>query len=254
MKIALVTGASSGMGRETVIQLADRFGGLDEIWAVARRENRLEELEEEIPVRLRKFALDVTDEAQLEILRQALEAERPQVRILVNAAGYGKIGPVGSHCMEEETGMVAVNCQALVAITHMALPYMPDNSRIIQYASAAAFCPQPDFAVYAATKAFVLSFSRALGEELKGRNIAVTAVCPGPVKTEFFGLAETKGKIPFYKYLAMARPEKVVRTALRDSFMGRPVSVYGLLMKAFHAVSRICPPEIIFKIMNTARN
>ena len=139
MKIALVTGASSGMGRETVIQLADRFGGLDEIWAVARRENRLEELEEEIPVRLRKFALDVTDEAQLEILRQALEAERPQVRILVNAAGYGKIGPVGSHCMEEETGMVAVNCQALVAITHMALPYMPDNSRIIQYASAAAF-------------------------------------------------------------------------------------------------------------------
>ncbi len=122
MKIALVTGASSGMGRETVIQLADRFGGLDEIWAVARRENRLEELEEEIPVRLRKFALDVTDEAQLEILRQALEAERPQVRILVNAAGYGKIGPVGSHCMEEETGMVAVNCQALVAITHMLFP------------------------------------------------------------------------------------------------------------------------------------
>ena len=98
MKIALVTGASSGMGRETVIQLADRFGGLDEIWAVARRENRLEELEEEIPVRLRKFALDVTDEAQLEILRQALKAEHPQVRILVNAAGYGKIGPVGSHC------------------------------------------------------------------------------------------------------------------------------------------------------------
>ena len=97
MKIALVTGASSGMGRETVIQLADRFGGLDEIWAVARRENRLEKLEEEIPVRLRKFALDVTDEAQLGILRQALEAERPQVRILVNAAGYGKIGPVGSH-------------------------------------------------------------------------------------------------------------------------------------------------------------
>lgn len=88
--------------------------------------------------------------------------------------------------MEEETGMVDVNCRALTAVTRLVLPYMSENSRILQFASAAAFLPQPRFAVYAATKSFVLSYSRALAMELKSRQIYVTAVCPGPVKTEFF--------------------------------------------------------------------
>lgn len=249
MKIALVTGASSGMGRETVIQLADGLGRLDEIWAVARRRERLEELSERVPVRLRIFSLDITDRDDLKVLEDSLRELKPEVRILVNAAGFGKIGLAGSHSMAEETGMVALNCQALTAVTHMALPYMPKNSRIIQYASAAAFCPQPGFAIYAATKAFVLSYSRALGAELAPRKIMVTAVCPGPVKTEFFDIAETEGKIPFYKHLAMARPERVVGRALKDSFMGKPLSIYGPLMKAFYAVSRICPASLIFKIM-----
>lgn len=249
MKIAIVTGASSGMGRETIIQLADRFGGLDEIWAVARRRERMEELRPQLPVPVRIFALDLSEETSLDALREELEQEKPQVKFLVNAAGFGKIGSVGSLERFDETGMVRLNCEALCAVTHLVLPYIPDHSRIIQYASSAAFLPQPDFAIYAATKSFVLSYSRALHAELRSRDIAVTAVCPGPVKTEFFDIAETTGKIPLYKQLAMADPRKVVKLAIRDSMMGKSVSVYGPLMKAFRVLSKVVPHEILLQIM-----
>lgn len=250
MKIAIVTGASSGMGRETAVQLADRFAGFGEIWLVARRMERLTELENKLPVPVKKFAIDLTDEAQLSVLSEALKKEQPDVKILVNASGYGKIGSVGKVALNEEMGMVRLNCEALCAVTHMVLPYMSKNSRIIQYASSASFLPQPGFAVYAATKAFVLSYSRALGEELKKRGIYVTAVCPGPVKTEFFDIAETTGRIPLYKRLTMADPVKVVKLAVRDSLMGKPVSVYGFAMKAFRVMCKIVPHSLILKIMS----
>ena len=249
MKIAIVTGASSGMGRETIIQLADRFGGIEEIWAIARREERLEELRSQLPVPLRIFPLDLCKREALDTLKEALEQEQPQVRILVNAAGFGKIGTVGDLALEDETGMVQLNCEALCAVTHLVLPYIPDHSRIIQYASSAAFLPQPKFAIYAATKAFVLSYSRALNAELRSRDIVVTAVCPGPVKTEFFDIAETTGKIPLYKRLTMANPRKVVQLAIRDSMMGKSVSVYGPVMKAFWLLSKVVPHEVLLQIM-----
>jgi len=250
LKIAIITGASSGMGRETAIQLADRLGGLSAVWLIARRRERLDALEEVLTVPARKFPIDLTNPDDLNTLKQALAGEKPDVRILVNASGYGKIGPVGNISLEEEAGMVRLNCEALLSVTHLVLPYMGKNSRIIQYASSAAFLPQPGFAVYAATKAFVLSYSRALNEELKGRGIKVTAVCPGPVKTEFFDIAETTGKIPLYKRLTMANASRVVRLAIRDSMMGKPVSVYGPVMKTFRLLSKIVPHGIILKAMS----
>lgn len=244
-KIAIVTGASSGMGRETAIQLADRFGGkLDEIWVVARRKERMEELIGHVPVALRIFPMDITDRIQLERLRMALEAERPKVVFLVNAAGFGKIGRVGSLPLADETGMIQLNCQALCMVTHLVLPYMAPHGRILQYASAASFLPQPRFAIYAATKAFVVSYSRALNAELSGKDgkgIHVTAVCPGPVKTEFFDIAETTGSIPLYKRLVMADPVKVVDWAIRDSLMGKSLSIYGPLMQAFALLAKAIP-------------
>lgn len=249
MKIAIVTGASSGMGRELVMELADRFGGLDEIWAVARRRERLEELVPQTPVPLRIFDIDLSMPSGWKELEEALKERRPSVKFLANCAGFGKIGPVGGLPMEDETGMVRLNCEALCAVTHLTLPYMGQNSRILQFASSAAFLPQPGFAIYAATKAFVLSYSRALGAELKGRGIYVTAVCPGPVKTEFFDIAQTTGEIPLYKRLAMANPKRVVRKAVRDSVMGRPLSVYGLLMKMFRVLCRAVPHRWILAAM-----
>lgn len=249
MNIALVTGASSGMGRELLFQIADRFSGIGEIWAIARREERLLEVSRQLPVPLRIFSLDLCERESLETLKEALQLHRPEIRILVNAAGYGKIGCVGNLSLEDETGMVALNCEALCAVTHLALPYMPKRSRILQFASSAAFLPQPEFAIYAATKAFVLSYSQALHAELAGREIAVTAVCPGPVKTEFFDIAETTGQVPLYKRLAMANPKKVVRLALRDSMMGRRISIYGPLMKGFYVLCRLVPHSWLLQAM-----
>lgn len=250
MKIAVITGASSGMGREAMFQIADRFGGLEEIWAIARREERLEEMRRQLPVPLRVLPLDLADPASWKVLEQELKTRKPQVRLLVNAAGYGKIGRSCEISLAGETGMIRLNCEALCAVTHMVLPYMPPHSRILQFASASAFLPQPGFAVYAATKAFVLSYSRALNTELKARNIIVTAVCPGPVDTEFFETAESEASMAAYKKLVMASPEKVVRTALRDSMMGKTVSVYGIVMKLFYLFSKILPHSILLKFFN----
>lgn len=256
MKTAIITGASSGMGREALLQIADRFGGIEEIWAVARREERLEELRCQLPVPLRVFALDLADMESLAVLGDALETLRPEVKILVNAAGFGKIGPAGGtkeradrQALLDETGMIRVNCEAMCAVTNLVLPYMSGQGRILQFASSAAFLPQPGFAVYAATKAFVLSYSRALNAELHSRGIVVTAVCPGPVRTEFFQVAETGAKMPFYKNLFMARPRSVVKTAIRDSMMGKSMSVYGVSMKAFCILSKVIPHSLLLRFM-----
>ncbi len=248
MRIAIITGASSGMGMENAIQLADRFGGkLDELWLLARRKDRMEELKGRVPAALRLFAADITDRIQLEELKMALEEENPQVVFLVNGAGFGKIGSVEDIPLEDEMGMVKLNAQALCTVTHIVLPYMARNGRIIQYASSAAFLPQPGFAVYAATKAFVLSYSRALNAELAKKGICVTAVCPGPVKTEFFSIAETTGTMPLYKRLTMADPKKVVKKAIFDSMMGKSVSVYGIPMKMFRLLCKAVPHSWILK-------
>lgn len=250
MKIAIVTGASSGMGQEAVIQIADRFSGIDEIWMIARRKDRMKALEGRAPSQLRSFGLDLTKQEDLTKLEHLLKEEKPDVKFLINSAGFGKIGYVGELDLESETGMVRLNCEALCAVTHMVLPFMSKNSRIIQFASSAAFLPQPKFAIYAATKSFVLSYSRALGAELRRKGIYVTAVCPGPVKTEFFDIAESTGVVPLYKKLVMADPKKVVKLALRDSMMGKSLSVYGFLMKAFSLLCRVIPHETLLAVMN----
>lgn len=253
MKIAIVTGASSGMGREAVIQIADRFGGIGEIWVIARRREALERLRREVPVPLRIFALDLAEEDSLELLRRELSQRRPEVRILVNAAGYGKIGRAGTSDRKEETGMVRLNCEALCGMTLLALPYLSPHSRILMFASAAGFLPQPGFAVYAATKAFVLSYSRALNEELKPMDIVVTAVCPGPVETGFFAVAETHVQMPSYKKRFMASPRRVVRKAMRDSMMGKELSVYGLPMKGFLLLCKLVPHRLLLRLMQEFR-
>ncbi|WP_288545170.1 SDR family oxidoreductase, partial [uncultured Clostridium sp.] len=124
MKIAIITGASSGMGREAARQLADRFSGLQEVWLIARRMDRMQELERTLPIPARCFSIDLMDASQRETLENELAARKPNVKILVNASGFGKIGTVGNLPLDDETGMVELNCEALCAVTHMVLPYM----------------------------------------------------------------------------------------------------------------------------------
>ena len=189
MKIAVVTGASSGMGREFVRQLEYFYKDLDEIWVIARREERLEQLRKEVNVPLRIFAGNLQKKHVYRQFYTELCQWRPNIRMLVNAAGFGKSGTfseIAETGKRIHTDIIDLNCTALIRITQMALPYMKIGSRIINMASAAAFCPQPSFAVYAASKACILSFSRALGQELREKKYLCDGSLSGTCKNRIF--------------------------------------------------------------------
>lgn len=248
-KIAIVTGASSGMGREFVLQIAQMYPSLEEIWVIARRKERLEDLKKEVSTtKIRSFALDFEKKESFEKLKQVLCKEGPKVCIIANGSGFGISGNLEHLEMEEISGMISLNCTALTLLTKLAIPYMGKGGYIYQFASAAAFAPQAGFSVYAATKAYVLSFSRALGQELRSRGIHVTAICPGPVKTEFFDIAYQREEVKFYKKLVLADPKKVVKKALRDGRKKKPVSVYGPVMKILTVFCKILPTGWIVRV------
>lgn len=245
MKIAVVTGASSGLGREFARQISARYSKFDEIWLIARRTERLEEVADEIKLTSRVISLDLSSTDELSALKTLLEENTPDIKLLVNCAGYGKSGSFDELGYDEQLGMIDINCRALTAVTKLCLPYISSNSRILELASAAAFMPQPDFAVYAATKAYVLSFSKALNKELKPKKITVTAVCPGPVDTEFFEIAGKNVK-PL-KRMVMAKPEDVVEQAIKDAALGNELSIYGRTMKLAHVAGRFLPHRLLMK-------
>lgn len=248
MNIIIITGASSGIGREFALQMDRYFEGIDEFWLVSRSRVKLQKCAELLRHRTRLFAMDITDSRNLALLEETAFRQDVTVRMLINCAGYGIMGDFCEQDQEAELGMIRLNCGALTELTHRMIPYMRWGSRIIQMASSAAFLPQPDFAVYAATKAYVLSFSRALGEELKNAGIYVTSVCPGPVDTPFFEIAERTGSTLAIKKYTMVSAKRVVALALKDSLHRRSMSVCGLPMKSFHVLSRALPHGIIFKI------
>ena len=265
--IIIVTGASSGMGKEFVKQIDERFPKVDEIWLIARRKDVLKELAMSCNHVCRILAYDLYEEQARDELVTLLEKEKPRITLLVNSAGYGILGSfyqpseasdeiwvwdesvVNKKWMKEQTGMVSLNCEALTAVTYMCIPYMKKGGRIIQLASSAAFLPQPKFAVYAATKSYVMSFSRALNEELRSRHVYVTAVCPGPVDTEFFDRAEVGSDTLFIKKMVMAKPQKVVRKALLDARNKKDVSVYSLPIQAFYGASKMLPHKLMLMVM-----
>ncbi len=243
MKIALITGASSGLGREFVRQLA--LQSLDEIWVIARRTERLEALQKEVSVRLRILAYDLTKSESLASVRALLEAYHPKVKFLVNAAGFGKFGSCQQLLKQDQQDMMRLNMEAVVCLSQAVLPYMPRGARIINMASMAAFQPLPYFSLYAATKAFVLSYSRALHVELKPRHISVTAVCPGFVDTEFIGVARhTKRPDGCTHYRPLYRSQDVVRRALIDSYRRRDISVYGINTNIKRFLAKISPQPL----------
>lgn len=246
MRVAVITGASSGLGREFARQIHKKFVTIDEIWIISRRAERLNELKQELHgAHVRVLPYDITNKTDMDSYKKMLHRYHPQIRVLVNAAGFGKIGSVQQISDNDLTGMVRLNCEALTEFTKLSLPYMAKKANIINIASSAAYLPQPYFAVYAATKAYVLSFSRALNQELKKRHICVTAVCPGPVQTEFFDIAESYTETKGYKTIIRVKPENVCARALFDASCGRSVSTYGLLMKAFRFVCKRIPHSIM---------
>lgn len=245
MKIAIITGASQGIGREFALQLDRMLQTTDEIWLIARNKEKLDETAKMMRNNTRVIPLDLTDSFSLEALEIMLEENKPSIRFLVNAAGFGLLGDFDAIPIAEQEKEIELNCKALTRITRSCIPYMSWNGRIIQVASSAAFLPQPQFAVYAATKSYVLSFSRALASELKGAGIYVTAVCPGPVDTEFFERAEKYGKNFGLKAMIMANPYEVVKKAIRDSYFRRQTSVYSITILGFELMAKFIPHSVL---------
>lgn len=237
-KIGIITGASSGMGREFVRQLDKCLCYVDELWIIARRKDRLELLKQEaahIPLRI--IPLDLCNKEDLNRFSGQLKQEQPRVRILVNCAGVGYAGYFHELSQRDIQNMISLNIMALTTINSIVLPYMNHPSHIIQLASASAFLPQKEFSVYAATKAYVLSFSMALKRELKNRGVAVTTVCPGPVDTEFLKICNRGKGQKLLKKLTTVKPEAVVHKALKDAKKGKALSIYGLPMKGVYILS-----------------
>ena len=247
MKIAIVTGASSGMGREFVVQLAQKEE-YDEIWAIARREDRLLELKGQVPC-VRPLAMDLTLPASLEKLQQMLNEEAPDVKTLVNAGGFGKFGTYQDIPLADSMNMIDLNAKALVAVTEIVLPYMQRGACVVQLDSLSAFQPVPYLNVYAATKAFVLSYSRGLNVELKPRGIRVMAVCPGWVRTEFFDRAETTSDSAVTYFNVVYEAADVVRTAIRDMQRGKKdVSIHGASVRWQVRLVKLLPHRLVMKI------
>lgn len=242
--IAVITGASSGLGKCFVEKICqDSRYIFDEIWLIARRAEPMILLSKKY--RNQKFKIIVLDlsrdDAYLSYQKN-LQNEKVNVKLLINNAGFGKTGLFGAISYESQQEMIQVNIKAVTALTHMSLPYMNEKSQIINVASAAGFMPQPYFTVYAATKAYVLSFSRALNQELKSNRIKVLAVCPGPVDTEFFN---TAGEMKAFKKVMFKTCEDVVGKALRDARKGKDMSVCGFIMNAFRMLAKIIPHRVL---------
>lgn len=254
MKIAIVTGASSGLGREFVRQIA-RKEKPDAVWVIARRENRLRELAEQTKTPVLPIPLDLTDPDGIEALKKLLAEKKPDVRLLVNAAGFGKIGAYEEATRRDADDMVALNCRALVDVTLLALPYMSRGARILEIGSASAFQPLPTLGVYAATKAFVVSYGRALRWELFGRGIHVTSVCPYWIRdTEFIPVAkDSAGKGRVRHFPLASRASFIAARALFDSKLNLPVCTPDPVSFFMRLCSKFIPREIIIVLWEGVR-
>ncbi|MBR0376606.1 MAG: SDR family NAD(P)-dependent oxidoreductase [Firmicutes bacterium] len=224
MDIAVVTGASSGMGREFVLAL-DRKYRFDEIWVAARREDRLLELQDHCRAGIVPLTLDLLDNSSIAEYERKLKEAQPNIRTLVNAAGFGLFGEFGELPYADQLDIITINDRSLTAFTYLSLPFMQKGSQIYNLGSMSSFQPTPYMCVYAASKAFVLSFTRALNVELEPRGIRAMAVCPGWIKTEFFERAVRDDTVSYFNRYYSA--QQVIEQALIDMDKGKDVSVLG---------------------------
>lgn len=243
MKIAIVTGATGGLGHEFVREVLKE--NIDEIWAVTRNENRLDNLKAEFGEKIRLVRCDLENFSDLSGLFELIETKKPEIRLLINNAGVGKMGESIGLTDNDVASEIDINCKAVCLLCNHAIPFMPAGSRILNISSASSFQPVPYINLYAAGKAFVRSYTRALNVELKAKGIICTAVCPGWIDTEMLQ-KEYNGKPVRFPGLVSAN--RVAVQALRDSAKGKDMSVCSLFVKYEHFLSKILPHKWIMKI------
>lgn len=244
--IIVITGASSGMGREFAHQL-DGMDGIDEIWGIALDEEGLNEVKGEIKTKFRGFAFDLTKDENFEKYVEELKKAKVNIKMLVNCSGFGKFGRYDEIPVEASANMIDLNCKALVKMTELSLPFIDNGGRIIEIASVAGFQPIPYINVYGATKAFVISYSRGLNIELKPRNISVTCVCPYWTKTNFFNRAKVTEHAVVSKYVVMYDAKYIVEYAIKKAMKRKELAIPGFIARSQVRLVKMLPPKFVMK-------
>lgn len=252
MKTAVITGASSGLGVEFALSIDKTRPEIEEIWLLARRKDRLEELAQKLNKKTRVLSLDITSDEDLKIYTDLLESEKPDVKLLINNAGFGRLGDFCELSAEDSRQMLRLNCEAVTVITRQTLGFMSEKSEIINTCSIAAFAPNARMAVYSSTKAYIMSFSRALRFELKDKKINVIAVCPGPMDTEFLPVAGiAKGSSNTFDTLPRVNPKKMAEGSLKASKKGKGVYTNKLFYKFYRILAKLLPHSLVMKFCQT---
>ena len=247
MSVAIITGASGGIGSEFARQL-NKLGLVDEFWFVARSENKMQALAEELGVNAKIIGADLTTDEGVNKVREALENEKPEVRFLINASGFGNFGAFDELSETEIVKMIDLNVKALVLLTHMTVPYMEIGGRIIQLGSGSCFTPLPYFNIYSSSKVFVLHYTKSLNYELKKYGVRATCFCPGWVGTDFLDKSVANGNTHPKKIKPVLNCEKVVKGCIKASVKGRAMYVTGKYTKFQHVLFKLVPDSILSKI------
>ena len=238
--IAIVTGATGDIGEEFVKSL---LAETDQVWAVGRSENKLSSLKEKYGDKIVPVRVDLSDRNDIFSFCEKIESEKPEIRYLVNNAGVAKMKPVSDFTLDEISDMLDINDKAATLICRACIPYMVKGSYILNVASASAFQPNPYIALYSASKAYLLSFTRSLNVE--NENITCTAVCPGWVDTQMLPKQRDGKDI---RYPGMTPASKVVEVALKDCHKGKDVSVCSFYFRYMRFLSKVTPHSIAMKM------
>ena len=247
MSLAIITGASGGIGSEFARQIS-RLEGIDELWFVARNEERMRSLSEEIGLKTKIISADLTTMDGINKVRRALEEEKPSVKFLVNASGFGNYGAFDEISEDEVVKMIDLNVKALVLITHMTVPYMERGGRIIELGSGSCFTPLPYFNIYSSSKVFVLHYTKSLNFELQRYGVRATCFCPGWVDTEFLGKSLANGNTHPKTMKPLLKCEDVVRKCVKASLKGKAMCVTNWYTKLQHVMFKLLPDKLLTKM------
>ena len=244
MSIAVITGASSGLGVCYIDAVTKLFPEIDELWLIARREERLKKVAEKYPDKHSVIIpMDMTDMNSFKILEEKLKANNPQIKVLINDAGMSIGSPFENMELESMLKIIDLNCKGATAIIKVCLPYIIDGGTILEVSSTSAFVPNTNLIVYCASKSYISALSLGLREELKDRRIHVCAMCPGFMLTEMTKSELTKGQ----SRLPVIDPTTAALKSLKAAKKGRAVYTTGVFYKGYRLLAKLIPHTLLVK-------